>query len=375
MAGVNSGVVELAGLAEARRQRDAADLTGLLVVQQARAGQVAAGDALHRDHVELAHHQRAAEHLVGDARVVGRAGQVVGRLDVVEEEHAHRGQDAALVRDLAVEDVVERRDAVAGDEQQVVVVDAVQLANLAAGQMLVVGQSGAHRVSLAGHLCCLGTSGSSNRRIETGEQDVIVSLSVQFRSVCRMPPLRLPCTSGVFAGNASGMALKVSAPGCGWAHRVPAQGAAGADRGRARPADRGHGRHTRSTAPVCAGGAAATPVQAVRAIAGGPEHVGRAGVVSTVEFRASVGYVSESTVHRYIDHPWDAVHIVRRAYVFRLRPTARQHVALAACVEGHRELYNAALQERRDGWAHSKTRIHYGDQSAQLTEIRPARPD
>ena len=67
--------------------------------------------------------------------------------------------------------------------------------------------------------------------------------------------------------------------------------------------------------------------------------------------------------------------IVRRAYVFRLRPTARQHVVLAACVESHRELYNAALQERRDAWAHSKTRINYGDQSAQLTEVRSARPD
>jgi putative transposase len=66
---------------------------------------------------------------------------------------------------------------------------------------------------------------------------------------------------------------------------------------------------------------------------------------------------------------------VRRAYVFRLRPTARQHVALAACVDSHRELYNAALQERRDAWANSKTRIDYGDQSAQLTEIRSLRPD
>lgn len=37
---------------------------------------------------------------------------------------------------------------------------------------------------------------------------------------------------------------------------------------------------------------------------------------------------------------------MRRAYVFRLRPTARQHVALAACVDAHRELYNAALQAR-----------------------------
>jgi putative transposase len=62
--------------------------------------------------------------------------------------------------------------------------------------------------------------------------------------------------------------------------------------------------------------------------------------------------------------------------VFRLRPTARQHVALAACVDAHRELYNAALQERRAGWSHaSKTRIRYGDQSAQLSEVRAVRPD
>ena len=66
---------------------------------------------------------------------------------------------------------------------------------------------------------------------------------------------------------------------------------------------------------------------------------------------------------------------MRRAYVFRLRPTARQHTALAACVEAHRELYNAALQERRDAWSHSKTRINYGDRSAQLTKIRSVRPD
>lgn len=62
--------------------------------------------------------------------------------------------------------------------------------------------------------------------------------------------------------------------------------------------------------------------------------------------------------------------------MFRLRPTARQHVALAACVQSHQELYNAALQERRDAWSHpSRTRISYGDQSAQLTEIRAACPD
>ncbi len=61
--------------------------------------------------------------------------------------------------------------------------------------------------------------------------------------------------------------------------------------------------------------------------------------------------------------------------MFPLRPSARQYIALATCVEAHRELYNAALQERRDAWSHSKTRIGYGDQSAQLTDIRSARPD
>lgn len=66
---------------------------------------------------------------------------------------------------------------------------------------------------------------------------------------------------------------------------------------------------------------------------------------------------------------------MRRASVFRLRPTARQHVVLAQCLDAHRELYNAALQERRDAWSRSKTRINYGDQSAQLTEIRSLRTD
>ena len=45
---------------------------------------------------------------------------------------------------------------------------------------------------------------------------------------------------------------------------------------------------------------------------------------------------------------------MRRSYVFRLRPTTRQHVALGQCLEAHRELYNAALQERRDASSHSR---------------------
>jgi putative transposase len=66
---------------------------------------------------------------------------------------------------------------------------------------------------------------------------------------------------------------------------------------------------------------------------------------------------------------------VRRAYKFRLRPTARQHVALDQRLASHRELYNAALQERKDAWRLRRTSVSYGDQSAQLKEIREARPD
>jgi putative transposase len=61
---------------------------------------------------------------------------------------------------------------------------------------------------------------------------------------------------------------------------------------------------------------------------------------------------------------------VRRSFKFLLRPTARQSVALSACVEDHRQLYNAALQERRDAWKMRGVGIRYGGQSAQLKEIR-----
>ena len=148
---------ELAGLDQSGRQRDAAHGAGLLVVDQPGAGQVATGHGLDGHHLEFLDHEGAAEHLFGDALVVGRACQVVGGLDVVEEEHAHRGQNAALVGNLAVEDVVEGRDAIGGDKQQVPVVDSIQLANLAAGQMLIVGQSGAHRASLSGSIWCMSS--------------------------------------------------------------------------------------------------------------------------------------------------------------------------------------------------------------------------
>jgi putative transposase len=67
---------------------------------------------------------------------------------------------------------------------------------------------------------------------------------------------------------------------------------------------------------------------------------------------------------------------VIRAYKFLLRPTARQAVALREMLAEHCSLYNGALQERRDAYRHvSKTTVRYGDQSAQLKEIRAFDPE
>ena len=64
---------------------------------------------------------------------------------------------------------------------------------------------------------------------------------------------------------------------------------------------------------------------------------------------------------------------MRRAYKFRAYPTRRQEQHARALLEAHRQLYNAALEERREAWRHGVT-VRYGDQSAQLTEIRRADP-
>ncbi|OSP41677.1 transposase [Streptomyces sp. 13-12-16] len=65
-----------------------------------------------------------------------------------------------------------------------------------------------------------------------------------------------------------------------------------------------------------------------------------------------------------------------RAYKFLLRPTVRQEQALAEMLRDHCSLYNGALQERRDAYRHtSKTTVRYGDQSAQLKEIRAFDPE
>ncbi|MDH6628502.1 transposase [Streptomyces sp. LBL] len=65
-----------------------------------------------------------------------------------------------------------------------------------------------------------------------------------------------------------------------------------------------------------------------------------------------------------------------RAYKFLLRPTVRQEQAFTEMLRDHCSLYNGALQERRDAWRHvSKATVKYGQQSAQLKEIRAFDPE
>ncbi|MCX5378879.1 transposase [Streptomyces sp. NBC_00091] len=65
-----------------------------------------------------------------------------------------------------------------------------------------------------------------------------------------------------------------------------------------------------------------------------------------------------------------------RAYKFLMRPTVGQTIALGEMLRDHCSLYNGALQERRDAYRHvSKTSVKYGQQSAQLKEIRAFDPE
>jgi putative transposase len=77
--------------------------------------------------------------------------------------------------------------------------------------------------------------------------------------------------------------------------------------------------------------------------------------------------------------PWAAAHAdyrdpvqVRRAYKLRAYPTHPQQGRAVRLLADHRDLYNAALQERREAWRMQRVSISYGDQSAQLREIRAA---
>jgi putative transposase len=63
---------------------------------------------------------------------------------------------------------------------------------------------------------------------------------------------------------------------------------------------------------------------------------------------------------------------VRRAFKFRAYPTRPQEGRAARLLADHCDLYNAALEERREAWSMSRVSVSYGMQSAQLRGIRQA---
>jgi hypothetical protein len=65
---------------------------------------------------------------------------------------------------------------------------------------------------------------------------------------------------------------------------------------------------------------------------------------------------------------------VIRAFKFRAYPTRPQEGRAVRLLADHCDLYNAALEERREAWRMRRISVSYGMQSAQLREIRGADP-
>jgi putative transposase len=67
--------------------------------------------------------------------------------------------------------------------------------------------------------------------------------------------------------------------------------------------------------------------------------------------------------------------MVCRAFTFLLQPTVRQATALERLLDAQRELYNAALEERRGAWRWERRRVTKYEQYRTLTGLRAVRPD
>jgi putative transposase len=66
---------------------------------------------------------------------------------------------------------------------------------------------------------------------------------------------------------------------------------------------------------------------------------------------------------------------VRKTFKYRLLPTEDQEQTMAFVLRRCRELYNAALQERRDAWQRCRVSITCARQSTELPAIKAVRPE
>jgi putative transposase len=65
----------------------------------------------------------------------------------------------------------------------------------------------------------------------------------------------------------------------------------------------------------------------------------------------------------------------RKTFKYKLKPTPEQEQAMAFVLRRCRELYNAALQERKEAWQKCEVSITVASQSAQLPDIKDVRPE
>lgn len=64
-----------------------------------------------------------------------------------------------------------------------------------------------------------------------------------------------------------------------------------------------------------------------------------------------------------------------KAYKFKLLPTKAIQTRFEQTLNLCQELYNSALQERRDAWRLNRVSVNYHSQAIQLPEIKKVRPE
>ncbi len=66
---------------------------------------------------------------------------------------------------------------------------------------------------------------------------------------------------------------------------------------------------------------------------------------------------------------------MRKAFLYRLYPNRVQSDKLSSLIDITRQLYNAALQERRDAWRMQRKSLNYYNQANELKELRQELPE
>src|SRR5436309_957119 len=67
--------------------------------------------------------------------------------------------------------------------------------------------------------------------------------------------------------------------------------------------------------------------------------------------------------------------IVHKSFKYRLYPNRQQEAALVETLDRCRELYNAALQERKEAYRMAGKTLTFAHQSAELPAVKEVRPE